>query len=128
MKKYVSAAALRAPLFAALLVCAISPLARAQSLPSPWTAEDIGSLDLAGRATHSSGVFTINAAGADIRRGSDEFHFVYQPVVGDVEVIARVDSLTAADPWTNAGVMIRSSLSASAATAYAAATASNGVH
>ena len=48
--------------------------------------------------------------GADIWDTSDQFQFVYQPLQGDVEVIARVASLQYADAWSKAGVMIRESL------------------
>ena len=48
----------------------------------------------------------------DIWGTSDQFHFVYQPMQGDVEVIARVASLQDADAWSKAGVMIRESLTA----------------
>jgi hypothetical protein len=85
--------------------------ASAQAVPSPWVAADIGTPALAGSATYASGVFTVRAAGTDIWGTSDQFRFVYQPITGDVEVIARVDSITNADAWSKAGVMIRSSLS-----------------
>jgi regulation of enolase protein 1 (concanavalin A-like superfamily) len=120
MKKYVSAAALRAALGAALLVCGISNAAIAQTVPSPWTARDIGAPSLSGSATHSSGVFTVNAGGADIWGTSDQFHFVYQAISGDVEVSARVDSLVETDAYAKAGVMIRASLNANAAHGFAA--------
>src|SRR3990170_274401 len=85
--------------------------ASAQAVPSPWVAADIGTPALAGSATYASGVFTMRAAGTDIWGTSDQFRFVYQPITGDVDVIARVNSITNADAWSKAGVMIRSSLS-----------------
>src|SRR4051812_33297422 len=78
--------------------------ASAQAVPSPWVAADIGSPALTGSTTYASGVFTVKAAGTDIWGTSDQFRFVYQPITGDVEVIARVDSIAAADPWSKAGV------------------------
>ena len=100
--------------------------AQAQTLPSPWSAQDIGSPAISGRVTVSGSQFTLTAAGSDIWGTSDQFHFVYQQVTGDVDVIARVDSLAQTDPWAKAGVMIRSSLTASAAHAFAMASAANG--
>src|SRR5687768_15375379 len=97
--------------------------AHAQTLPSPWSAQDIGSPAISGRVTVSGSQFTVTAAGSDIWSTSDQFHFVYQQVTGDVDVIARVDSLAQTDPWAKAGVMIRSSLTASAAHAFAMASA-----
>ena len=80
------------------------------ALPAPWTGRDIGSPALAGSASAAGGTFTVTAGGIDIWGTSDQFHFVYQPLQGDVEVIARVASLQYADPWSKAGVMIRETL------------------
>jgi Bacterial Ig domain len=110
MEKYVSASALRASLSTALLVCAVASVATAQTLPSPWTARDVGAQTLAGSSKYKSGVFTIDAAGDDVWRAVDQFHFVFQPLSGDGEVIARVASLTDTNDWAKAGVMVRESL------------------
>ena len=79
-------------------------------MPSPWKHGDIGNVTLAGGATYSKGTFTIEAGGADIWGRSDEFHFVYQSLIGDGQVIARVESLGNTDNWAKAGVMIRETL------------------
>jgi regulation of enolase protein 1 (concanavalin A-like superfamily) len=98
------------------------------AVPSPWASRDIGSPAIAGSATfdQASGTFSIDAAGADIWDASDQFHFVYQPLAGDGVITARVDTLGAADQWSKAGVMIRSSLNADAAHAYALVSAGRG--
>ena len=83
---------------------------QASSLPSPWSVQDIGNPAIAGTATFDQGTFTITAAGSDIWGQSDQFNFVYQQVTGDVDVIARVNSVTAAHSWSKSGVMIRLSL------------------
>ncbi len=62
-------------------------------LPAPWANRDIGSPALAGSASFAGGTFTVTGAGRDMWDESDEFHFVYQPMQGDIEVIARVVSL-----------------------------------
>jgi regulation of enolase protein 1 (concanavalin A-like superfamily) len=82
------------------------------TLPAPWTSRDLGSPALAGSASAAGGTFSVAAGGIDIWGTSDQFHFVYQPLQGDVEVIARVASLQQADVWSKAGVMIRESLTA----------------
>ena len=110
-----------------LLVCAHVTTAHGQSIPSPWAASDIGSPTPAGSSTYSSGIFTINAGGDDIWGNSDQFRFIYRQISGDTDIIAKVDSLTAADSWSKAGVMIRGSLSAGSAHAYALVSARNGV-
>ena len=104
------------------------PQAHAQAVPSPWTSRDVGAPALAGNATHSSGVFTISGAGTDIWGTADQFHFVYQPIAGDAEIIARVDSLTMQHAWSKAGVMIRASLQGGAVHGTALVSASRGVH
>ena len=127
MEKCVSAAALRAPLFAVLVMCAITNAAFAQSLPSPWTAGDIGAPLLSGSATHSSGVFTIQGAGANIDGTSDQFYFVYQQVTGDVDIVAKVDELVGSRDYAKAGVMIRASLDANSPHAFGHVTEGAGV-
>ncbi len=96
------------------------------TLPSPWTAVDIGSPPLTGSASASGGTFTVKGSGADIWNTSDQFQFVYQPVTGDTQIVARVASLQAANAWSKAGVMIRGALTAPAAHAFMHATGSSG--
>jgi hypothetical protein len=79
-------------------------------LPPPWVDADIGAPALPGSATYSNGTFTVQASGADIESNLDQFHYVYQPVTGDVTIIARLASLQPTDPWAKAGVMIRETL------------------
>jgi hypothetical protein len=98
----------------------------AGTVPAPWKSIDIGSPALAGSASYASSTFTVNGAGADIWDTSDQFQFVYQPLTGNGQVIARVASLTKPDGWTKAGVMIRSALAANAAHAFALVSASQG--
>ena len=103
--------------------------AQSSAVPSPWSARDIGSPTPAGSTTFDqpSGTFTVDAGGSDIWGTSDKFHFVYQQVSGDVDVVARVDSITQADQWSKSGLMIRASLSANAAHAFALVSAAKGV-
>jgi hypothetical protein len=56
------------------------------------------------------GKFTIRASGTDIWERSDGFHFVYQPLEGDGEIIARVKEIHSVGEWAMAGVMIREKL------------------
>jgi len=103
---------IRALLLAMLFVLTCSAVS-AQTAPPPWVSTDIGSPQTAGRSTYSTGTFTITASGSDIWGTSDQFHFVYQPVTGDVEIVARIVSITTtAHRWSKAGVMIRESLTA----------------
>ena len=96
------------------------------SLPAPWLSQDIGSPSIAGQASYSAGIFTVLGAGSDIWGITDQFHFVYQPLDGDGEIVARVAAVENTDAWTKAAVMIRSDLTANAAYAMAAVTSLNG--
>jgi regulation of enolase protein 1 (concanavalin A-like superfamily) len=96
------------------------------SLPSPWTAGDVGSPTLPGSATATGGIFTVTGSGEDIWNTSDQFQFAYQQMTGNAEVVARVASLQAADVWTKGGVMIRGALTGPAAHVSMFATGSNG--
>lgn len=121
-------AALTGRMLAALVVC-VAASAHAQSassVSSPWVSVDVGSPALAGSATQNQNTFQIDAAGRDIWDTADQFHFVYQKITGDVDVRARVDRLTATDPWSKAGVMIRASLSAGSPHGFALVSAQRG--
>jgi hypothetical protein len=56
------------------------------------------------------GTFYVQGDGADIWGTADAFRFVYQPVAGDADIIARVTDEEAMDPFAKAGVMFRQSL------------------
>ncbi|WP_100404700.1 Ig-like domain-containing protein [Bacillus solitudinis] len=81
-----------------------------------WKSKDIGDVAVKGNLAVSDGQLTVKGAGR-IAGKEDSFHFVYQQLRGDGELIARVDSLTKIDNNTMSGVMIRDSLNEEAATA-----------
>jgi hypothetical protein len=72
-------------------------------------------------------VFTVDASGADIEGGADQFRFVYQPLTGDGTIVARVVSIENTDPWAKAGVMVRDTLADNSKNALTALTPGNGV-
>lgn len=80
------------------------------NLPDPWESQDVGAVRPSGSTRHAGGVFTIDAAGADIWGQADAFHFVSRPMEGDGTITARVVSLKNTNPWAKAGVMLRESL------------------
>jgi hypothetical protein len=49
---------------------------------------------------------------------ADAFHYAYRTLDGDGTIVARVSSIQLVNNWTKAGVMIRNSLSPSAAQAF----------
>jgi uncharacterized repeat protein (TIGR03806 family) len=101
----------------------------AGALPSPWQHQDIGSVALAGDATYTTntGAFTVSGSGADIWNNADEFHFMYQPVNGDCEIVARLNTITHTFSWAKAGVMIRESLAPGSRNVFNTMTAEEGI-
>ena len=77
---------------------------------SLWSNQDIGAVGLAGSTSITNGVFTLTGAGADIWGAADAFHFTYQRLTGDGEIIARVNTVSATNVWHKVGVMIRKDL------------------
>ncbi|HVH26040.1 MAG TPA: PKD domain-containing protein [Vicinamibacterales bacterium] len=80
------------------------------ALPTPWLTQDIGNVGLAGSASYSSGRFTVAGAGVDIYGNADAFRYVYHPLAGDGQIVARVVSTQNTHIYAKAGVMIRESL------------------
>ena len=68
------------------------------------------------------GGLNITGGGADIGGTADEFQFSYKPRSGDFDVRVRVESLTQADVWSEAGLIAREDLAASSRFAAAMAT------
>jgi hypothetical protein len=99
-------------------------------LPPPvlWLNQDIGAVAAAGSFSVAGGTVTVEASGADIWGNADEFHFAYQTLNGDGEIVARVASLQVTDPWTKAGVMMRSGLTADSSYAMMELTGSSGAY
>jgi hypothetical protein len=85
-----------------------------RSLPAPWQAADVGTVAAPGKAVFSGGTWTVSGSGRDIWSTADEFHYVYQPLNGDGEIVANIAGLTipAGATRTEAAVMIREKLSA----------------
>ena len=96
------------------------------ALPSPWQNQDIGNVGASGSSAYSNDVFTVSGSGADIWDTADEFHYVYQPYSGTVQIIAQVTSQTDTDDWAKAGLMIRETLSSNSKHAMMIITPSNG--
>jgi hypothetical protein len=71
-----------------------------------------------GNATFAGDAYMLTASGSDIWDTADHFHYVYRPMTGDGEVVARVSMETNGDYWVKAGVMIRDNLSAGSPNAF----------
>jgi glucose/arabinose dehydrogenase/regulation of enolase protein 1 (concanavalin A-like superfamily) len=96
-------------------------------VPAPWAEQDIGAVGVAGSSSYSAGTFVASGSGTDIWSTADAFHFVYQPLVGNGTIIARVASIQNTSSWAKSGVMIRDGLAAGARNAYMAVSYGNGL-
>jgi len=96
------------------------------SLPSGWSHRDVGSVGVAGSASCNSGTYTVLGSGDDVWGADDAFHYAYQTLSGDGQIVARVASVASVSGWTKAGVMIRSGLAANAAYAFMIVSAGKG--
>jgi hypothetical protein len=85
-------------------------LAQFSRIAEGWTNVDIGEVSIPGIAGQSNGLFAVQVASADIGGQADALHFVYFRARDDVDVIARIVSLSGADRLARAGVMFRDSL------------------
>ncbi|MDP3973261.1 MAG: PQQ-dependent sugar dehydrogenase [Candidatus Daviesbacteria bacterium] len=101
---------------------------KASALPQPWQNTDVGFSLPGGSASFEGEIFTVNGGGNDIWGTTDEFHYAYQYLSGDIEFIAKVNSQTNTDPWAKSGLMIKQSTSALSPYVLLAVTPENGVH
>ena len=102
-----------------------TPQSSGGGLPSPWANTDVGS-PTAGSASESSGTFTIEANGNDIWNSADNFHYVYQSLSGDGNIVAKVESLDNTHEWAKGGVMIRETLNSGSKHAFMVVSSQNG--
>jgi regulation of enolase protein 1 (concanavalin A-like superfamily) len=107
-------------------VTVAAPSAPPAPLPSPWLDTDIGAVGRVGGASFDGTTFTVSGAGADIWNTADAFHYAYQPLVGDGQLVARVTSVQNVYSWSKAGVMIRETLDADSAFAQMLVSAAKG--
>ncbi|MBQ6786335.1 MAG: hypothetical protein IJO85_01285 [Lachnospiraceae bacterium] len=94
-----------------------------------WTSKSIGDVDIEGQASLVDGVLSVKGNGklgreegavsgsreADAK--TDAFHYVYQEWEGNIELTAKLESVSSVDNHAFAGLMIREDLDEDAATA-----------
>jgi predicted amidohydrolase/regulation of enolase protein 1 (concanavalin A-like superfamily) len=97
------------------------------TLPAPWASQDIGAVGAPGSASVTNGTFTVKGAGADIWGTADAFQFVWQPIRGDADIVARVATVENVAAWVKAGVMIRERLTTDSAQAMMLVSAAKGL-
>jgi subtilase family serine protease/regulation of enolase protein 1 (concanavalin A-like superfamily) len=101
---------------------------RAEALPDVWNGSDIGEATAPGSHWLDSGVWTVEAAGRGTGGNADAVHYVYRPLAGDGEIIARIADFSAEDADAEAGVMIRANLEPDAPQATMAVTLAGAGH
>lgn len=99
-----------------------------QSLPDGWKHQDVGNVGQAGyvRYDNSTQTFSLGGSGTRIGETSDSFHFAYQQLTGDGEIISRVTSIENTNGSAKSGVMIRQALTNNSPHAYMLATPTSG--
>ena len=98
-----------------LLTLLISLLIGAQSFAEPvGIFEDAVDIDTAGIGSTlydaAADEYLITAGGSDVWGNSDQFHYAYNTVNGDIRVSANFEWVTASNDWAKYGVMLRESL------------------
>ena len=124
--------ALGASALAGLAVCAGNNAALSTStftsvgvVPAGWADADVGAPAVAGFANFDGATLTVGGSG-EIFGNSDQFHFTSQSFVGDVAVVAKVNSLAGGGAYAKAGVMIRDGSAANAGYAFSFFTPNTG--
>jgi hypothetical protein len=92
----------------------IAPNSQAQFLASLYARVGIGNPALSGSQVPAGDGYNISAGGAAIGGTNDQFQLSYQLRTGDFDLEVRLDSLSLADAWSEAGLMAREDLSAGA--------------
>lgn len=92
-----------------------------------WVTSDVGIVTGPGEALIKGGTFTLTAESGDIWANQDSFRFIFQEVPGDFDFSARVVEIRGTDPYTKAGIIIRSGAVPNDANVFAYSTAEKGV-
>ncbi len=79
------------------------------TVPAPWQNRDVGAVLGQGASGTNAGGFTVIGSGNGISADNDQFQFMYQPMIGDATITARVVANQNTGSNAMAGVMIRSS-------------------
>ena len=96
-------------------------------LPSLWSDGDIGAVGVAGSTSFANGTFTVKGAGQQIWGNADSFNFAYQTLSGDGSIVARVVGVQG-NASTEAGVMIRETLTSGSDMGYVAYSGSTDIY
>jgi hypothetical protein len=87
---------------------------RVVDLPSPWTVSDLGAPAIPAYSAESAGSFTLVSAGTNVAGVADQGEMLSAAIGGDVQITARLVSLTSTGTTARAGLMLRDGISAGA--------------
>jgi signal transduction histidine kinase/regulation of enolase protein 1 (concanavalin A-like superfamily) len=102
---------------------ATSPAGRSYTLDA---STGIGDVQIEGSVNVEDGRWTVSGAGDDIYGQRNDFQFVYTAVEGPVEITTRLRRMDDINPYSKAGIMIRSSLDDDAVHGYVGRTPGHG--
>jgi hypothetical protein len=80
------------------------------ALPFPWKSVDIGKGRIRGNAEYVGSILRLYSGGVGFSEEMDAWHFLYKPVRGDSEIVARVVHIEHPGSHAKAGIMMRESL------------------
>ena len=81
----------------------------AVALPGPWQAQDVGAVSGNGASGQTAGTYTVIGTGS-IGGSGDQFQSMFQPIIGDLTLTARVTGAQNTGSNAVAGVMIRNAI------------------
>jgi len=94
-----------------LILSGLSITAKEKTISTKkFKSTDIGNPELSGTSELMNDGIRITAGGTDVWGVRDEFRFSYFEQTGDFDLMARIESLTAANLYTKAGIMAREEL------------------
>ena len=102
----------------------VAPNSRASFFASVYTAVALGNPTQPGGQVPAGNGLNLSAGGADFGGTNDQGEFSYIQTTGDFDFKVRVDSLTLADAWSEAGLLAREDVTAGARSVSAMATPS----
>ena len=114
------------PTATSLPIATATPLPTATPMPR-WLDADIGNPGMAGTSQTAALPFSVSGGGSDIWGTADSFHYTYQPMTGNEQIVAEVTAQQNTNGWAKSGVMIRDGLGASATYALQFVTPASGV-
>ncbi len=94
----------------------------------PWLTADIGNPSIKGNTKVNGTNLMVQGSGDDIWNNADNFHYAYQFLDGDCEMITLVKSIDNTNEWAKGGIMIREMLTESSKNIYMCLSKSNGVN